>query len=165
MNSGRNFCLSLENMVQAKRAGVWGTLGLKTARYYLPKRSMGPSMWGEWSCHFNPGNRTPEAFVFSFSMASKAGEGWVQWVQCAQPLSHVRLLCSPFVALQAPMSMEFSRQEYWSKGLPWFKLLLKDSGLPMQGAQFPSLVRELDLTNCSEDWRSQVLQPRPNTAK
>ena len=28
-------------------------------------------------------------------------------------------LCDPWtVALQAPLSMEFSRQEYWS-GLPW----------------------------------------------
>ena len=23
-------------------------------------------------------------------------------------------------ALQAPLSMEFSRQEYWSRGLPWW---------------------------------------------
>ena len=32
--------------------------------------------------------------------------------------SHVRLCATPWtVALQAPLSMEFSRQEYWS-GLP-----------------------------------------------
>ena len=34
-------------------------------------------------------------------------------------LSHVRLFASPWtVAYQAPPSMEFSRQEYWS-GLPF----------------------------------------------
>ena len=34
-------------------------------------------------------------------------------------LSHVRLFVTPWtVALQAPQSMEFSRQEYWS-GLPF----------------------------------------------
>ena len=34
-------------------------------------------------------------------------------------LSHVRLFATPWtVALQAPLSMEFSRQEYWS-GLPF----------------------------------------------
>ena len=34
-------------------------------------------------------------------------------------LGHVQLFVTPwFVALQAPLSMEFSRQEYWS-GLPF----------------------------------------------
>ena len=38
---------------------------------------------------------------------------------CAQSLSHVRLSVAPqTVARQAPLSMEFSRQEYWS-GLPF----------------------------------------------
>ena len=38
---------------------------------------------------------------------------------CAQSLSHICLLVTPrTVALQAPPSMEFSRQEYWS-GLPF----------------------------------------------
>ena len=37
----------------------------------------------------------------------------------AQSLSHVRLFVNPWtVALQAPLSMEFSRQGYWS-GLPF----------------------------------------------
>ena len=35
------------------------------------------------------------------------------------PLSHIQLLVTPWtVALQAPLSLEFSRQEYWS-GLPF----------------------------------------------
>ena len=37
---------------------------------------------------------------------------------CAQLLNHVQLFATPWtVALQDPLSMEFSRQEYWS-GLP-----------------------------------------------
>ena len=38
---------------------------------------------------------------------------------CAQSLSHVQLFAIPWtVAHQAPLSMELSRQEYWS-GLPF----------------------------------------------
>lgn len=81
------------NMVQAKRAGVWGTLGLKTVRCYLPQRSMGPSMWGsEAAVATQATGLRPSP---SFSMASKAGEGWIQCVQCAQPLSRVCLLAAP----------------------------------------------------------------------
>ena len=37
---------------------------------------------------------------------------------CAQLLSHVQLFMTPWtIACQAPLSMGFSRQEYWS-GLP-----------------------------------------------
>ena len=35
---------------------------------------------------------------------------------CAQLLSHVQLFVTPLtVAHQAPLSMEFSRQEYWNE--------------------------------------------------
>ena len=35
---------------------------------------------------------------------------------CAQLLTHVQLLVTPWtVAHQSPLSMEFSRQEYWSR--------------------------------------------------
>ena len=38
---------------------------------------------------------------------------------CAQSLSHIRLFATPWiVALQAPLSMGFPRQEYWS-GCPF----------------------------------------------
>ena len=41
------------------------------------------------------------------------------YVPCAQLLSHVQLFMTPWtVAHQAPLSMGFSRQEYWS-GLPF----------------------------------------------
>ena len=40
------------------------------------------------------------------------------WCICTQPLSHARLFETPWtVARQAPLSMEFCRQEYWS-GFP-----------------------------------------------
>ena len=45
-----------------------------------------------------------------------------------KPLSHVRLFATPWtVAYKAPLSMEFSRQEYWN-GLP-FSRDLPDSGI------------------------------------
>ena len=38
---------------------------------------------------------------------------------CAESLSHVRFFANPWtVSLQAPLSMGFTRQEYWS-GLPF----------------------------------------------
>ena len=41
------------------------------------------------------------------------------FLSCAQLLSHARLFLAPWtVAHQAPLPMEFSRQEYWS-GLPF----------------------------------------------
>ena len=47
---------------------------------------------------------------------------FIHHVCCAQPLSHVRLLVTPWtVTRQAPLSIEFSRQEYWS-GLPFLSL-------------------------------------------
>ena len=45
-------------------------------------------------------------------------ESKAERVLCS-PLSHVQLFATPWtVALQAPLSMGFSRQEYWS-GLPF----------------------------------------------
>ena len=41
----------------------------------------------------------------------------MEYCVCAQSLSHVRLFATPcnlFVARQAPLAMEFSRQGYWS---------------------------------------------------
>ena len=65
--------------------------------------------------------RTLEWVAISFSNAWK-------WKVKVKLLSSVRLLATPWtVAYQAPPSMEFSRQEYWS-GVPLpssFNLLLK----------------------------------------
>ena len=45
---------------------------------------------------------------------------WISWSMCL--LSHVRLFAIPwtilYIAHQAPLSMKFSKQEYWS-GLPF----------------------------------------------
>ena len=39
---------------------------------------------------------------------------------CVCVLSHVHLFAAPWiVAHQAPLSMEFSRQEHWRSGLPF----------------------------------------------
>ena len=55
--------------------------------------------------------RTLEWVAISFSNAGK-------WKGKAKSLSHVQLLATPWTAAyQAPLSMGFSRQEYWS-GLP-----------------------------------------------
>ena len=52
--------------------------------------------------------RTPEWVAISFSNAWK-------WKVKGKLLSHVRLLATPWTAAdQAPLSMGFSRQEYWS---------------------------------------------------
>ena len=56
--------------------------------------------------------RTLEWVAISFSNAWK-------WKVKGKSLSHVRLLVTPWtIAYQAPPSMGFSRQEYWS-GLPF----------------------------------------------
>ena len=62
--------------------------------------------------------RTLEWVVISFSNAWK-------WKVKAKLLSHVRLLATPWtIAYQAPLSMGYSRQEYWSgvplPSLKWF---------------------------------------------
>ena len=55
--------------------------------------------------------RTPEWVAISFSNAWK-------WKVKGKSLSHVRLFATPWTAAyQAPQSMGFSRQEYWS-GVP-----------------------------------------------
>ena len=55
--------------------------------------------------------RTLEWVAISFSNAWK-------WKVKVKPLSHVQLLATPWIeAYQAPLSMGFARQEYWS-GLP-----------------------------------------------
>ena len=72
-------------------------------------------------------------------------EGWETWY-CNRPsnstnkvksLSRVRLFVTPWtVAYQAPSSMGFSRQEYWS-GLPWSPL--GDLPNPCIKPSFPTL--------------------------
>ena len=66
--------------------------------------------------------------------------GKIEKEKKVKPLSHVRLFASPWtVAYQAPPSMGFSRQEYWS-GLP----LPSPGGLPNPEIQFGSPALQAD---------------------
>ena len=67
--------------------------------------------------------RTLEWVTISFSSAWK-------WKVKVKSLSHVQLLATPWTAAyQAPPSMGFSRQEYWS-GVPLSTLICKMSNYP-----------------------------------
>ena len=59
------------------------------------------------------------SFDGSFSICKTTQEMCIRYsCVCAQWCSHVQLVATPWtVAHQAPLSMRFSRQEYWS-GLP-----------------------------------------------
>ena len=70
-------------------------------------------------------------------------------------LSHIWLFATLWtVAHQAPLSMEFSRQEYWS-GMPW--LLpgdLPDPGIKPTSLTFPALAGRFFTTNATWDAQS-----------
>ena len=75
-----------------------------------------------------------------FNFILKGGGGDVKSSKCtnvcAQLLSHIPLLATPWaVAHQAPLSMEFYRQEYWS-GFPF----PTPGDLPYPGIKTVSLV-------------------------
>ena len=67
-------------------------------------------------------------------------QGHSQPTVCVQSLSHVQLLVTPWtVACQAPLSMGFSRQEYWS-GLPFLPPGdLPDSAMESKSPASPAL--------------------------
>ena len=72
-----------------------------------------------------PSGGHSDALLFQISAISHFWKCW--------SLSRVRLFATPWtVARQAPLSMEFSRQEYWS-GLPW----PSPGDLPDPGNQTP----------------------------
>ena len=60
---------------------------------------------------------------------------------CAQLLSHIQLFVTPWtVPCQAPLSMGFSRQEYWS-GLPFPPPGdLPDAGIKPKSPAAPAMV-------------------------
>ena len=62
----------------------------------------------------------------------------------AQSLSHVQLFVTPWTVVhQSPLSMEFSRQEYWS-GLPFPTLGdLPDAGMKPISLASPALAGRL----------------------
>ena len=61
---------------------------------------------------------------------------------CVQLLSHVQLFVTPW-NVQVPLSMEFSRQEYWS-GLPF----PSPGNLPHPGTESSFLALEVDSLPC-----------------
>ena len=67
--------------------------------------------WSSFSIH-----KMSETFSLSFWLVSPKTQ---YSDRCVYVLSHVQLFATPWaVACQAPLSMEFSKQEYWS-GLPF----------------------------------------------
>ena len=88
---------------------------------------------------------------------------------CAQSLSHIWLFATPWtLACQAPLSMEFSRQEYWS-GLPFpFPGDLPNPGiepasLALEG-MFLTTAAAKSLQSCPTLWpqrRQPTRLPRP----
>ena len=91
--------------------------GLQPTRLLCPWDSLGKNTGV--GCHFllQPRNRTQVS-----SIACRCFNLWatreVQKKVKVKSLSHVRLFVAPWTAAhQAPLSMGFSRQEYW-KGLP-----------------------------------------------
>ena len=67
-----------------------------------------------------PGLAVPQGLCTGCSSLKKASSlRYTHQFSLVQSLSHVRLFAIPWTAVpQAPLSMEFSRQEYWS-GLPY----------------------------------------------
>ena len=90
----------------------------------------GPRVIPLWSVHV----RTTSLFL-----------GWAKAISsdcacCAQLLSHVQLSATPWtVVRQAPLSMRFSRQEYWS-GSP----CLLPGDLPIPGTEPKSHILQAD---------------------
>ena len=77
-------------------------------------------------------------------------------------LTHVQLFATPWtVAYQAPPSMEFSRQEYWS-GLPSFSWNLPNPGI---NPRSPALQTDALLSKPPEkktDTRSKIINSNKN---
>ena len=81
--------------------------GQETSSFRCYRRPGGNERWPHW------GNLEVAGVTFRKPFP------WRVCVCVCQSLSHVRLFAIPWtVACQAPLSMEFSRQEYWS-GLPF----------------------------------------------
>ena len=101
----------------------------------------GPPALGVWSLsHWT----TSEVPRFSF-----------KYMFGGQLLSHVRLFVTPqTVAFQAPLSMEFSRQENWS-GLPFpTPEYLPDPGMEPTSLGYPALAGRF--FTISTAWEAQI---------
>ena len=87
---------------------LWNSLGQNTSLPLL--QGIFPTQG------LNPG--LPHCRWILYQLSHKGSPRTLERVVVVQSLSHVRLFAIPWtVVLQAPLSMRFSRQEYWS-GLP-----------------------------------------------
>ena len=69
--------------------------------------------------HWDPGHILQLLFANLYEKQTEVNTDCQQRELCAESLSRVQLFATPWtVAHQAPPSMEFSRQEYWS-GFPF----------------------------------------------
>ena len=91
--------------------------------------------------------RTLEWVAISFSYAWK-------WKLKVKSLSHVWLLATPWTtALQAPLPMGFSRQEYWSRvPLPSLTHLLEWKANKKQNLSIPSADKDVEQLEITHRW-------------
>ena len=116
--------------------------------------------------------RTPEWVAISFSNAWK-------WKMKVKSLSRVRLLATPWTAAyQAPLSMGFSKQEYWSglalplrsfcflckKWATWLKVVIYNFVLPYQTLFLSRSILYLELLFMWEIWVKFIFLPMPHTS-
>ena len=92
---------------------------LKVMEWYLPYRTWTVGLWCNYFWCFSSMDNCIKYQASAFLTYT-----WIHFIiflakHCARMLSHNRLFATPWTtACQAPLSMEFSRQEYWS-GLPF----------------------------------------------
>ena len=125
------------SVILIKNHKVWGWSALACPRPYVPSTSLRCKIWqipaplpakrGTWSTRRARGStHNPQLWTLPLQLRSPAGRGCVQdqkktWkfptyvVTVVESLHHVQLFANPWtIACQAPLSMGFSRQEYWS---------------------------------------------------
>ena len=92
---------------------------LKVMEWYLPYRTWTVGLWCNYFWCFSSMDNCIKYQASAFLTYT-----WIHFIiflakHCARMLSHNRLFATPWTtACQAPLSMEFSRKEYWS-GLPF----------------------------------------------
>ena len=124
-----------------------------------------------------PQTHPPHSFLFLLGEWRNTGE--IRWGRCevlvlasegkwseVKSLSRVWLFVTPLtVAYQAPLSMGFSRQEYWN-GLPFLSRGdLPDSGIePRSSALQADALTSEPPGKCAEYSKRVTMNARPNTS-
>ena len=92
-------------------------------------------------------------YVFQSILNVTATEGWPVSISKVKSLSRVQLFVTPWtVAHQAPQSMGFSRQEYWS-GLPAYTEKNSILSQYMKCPEWANLQREMATHSSILAWR------------